>query len=389
MQGDLGETEQRLILDIYDTVLDPSKWTDVLDRVAHAVGARGCMIFELDDPLGKGGRLRAPHISSRYKRDAVEEYIKAFTELELEDQEVFARYSARGDGIDLIGDDVLAPTAAELALRPNSAAMREYGISHRAGALLSKDQPDRDRFSVQFSDRHGPLNGAARATLNLLLPHIAKASELARPVSQLVQRAQGLFEAIERLRVGVCMIRNNRQIVVENAEFARQREMVRIFRRTPNGLLEMVSSSDQVWFANLIGDAGAHGKYGARPRKEALAGGDGETGGLAVEVVPLASADAFGEPRVDGFAVYSLDTSQPIPLDMRRVEMALSLTRSEAGLIEYLAEGLTNREFAARRERSVETVNSQVKAILSKTDCANRTQLIRKITNIGADFLTH
>jgi len=132
-----------------------------------------------------------------------------------------------------------------------------------------------------------------------------------------------------------------------------------------------------------------HGKFGARPRKEALVGGSSESGGLAVEILPLASNDAFGEQRIDGFAVCSLDTSQPIPLDLKRVSQALSLTNTEIRLIEFLAEGLTNREIAARRVRSIETINSQVKGILMKTDCANRTQLIRKITNIGADFLIH
>ena len=52
-----------------------------------------------------------------------------------------------------------------------------------------------------------------------------------------------------------------------------------------------------------------------------------------------------------------------------------------------LAEGLTNRQISDRRNRSVETINSQVKSLLAKADCANRTQLIRRATTIGCRFL--
>ena len=48
---------------------------------------------------------------------------------------------------------------------------------------------------------------------------------------------------------------------------------------------------------------------------------------------------------------------------------------------------LTNREIAGHRDRSVETINTQVKSLLAKADCANRTQLIRRATTIGCRFL--
>lgn len=383
----MQQIETSLILDIYDTVLDAARWPPVLDRIANALGARGCMIFELTSGRGAERALAAPFISDGYDRPLVEDYLRAFRTDELEDQDVFSRHSANGDGIDVIGDAVLAPDAAALAARPNARAMAEYGIRFRAGALLNKDDPRRDRFSVQFSERHGPFCVVDDRMLATILPHVAKACALARPVAQLAQLGDGLEQTLDRFRMGVCLMRADRRIVTENAEFKRQRAEAGIFRRLPDGRLEMCAAADRAWLADLTGDAARHGRFGARPRKEAMASRSCSGGGLSVEVAPLTSADAFGERRLDGFALYSLDTTQPIELDLDLVATTLSLTGSETALVDLMAEGLTNREIALRRDRSVETVKTQVASLLAKADCVNRTQFIRLVSNMGARFL--
>ncbi|MCF7702226.1 helix-turn-helix transcriptional regulator [Loktanella sp. M215] len=380
-----GDTS--LILDIYDTVLDTARWPQVLDRIAASLGARGCMIFELTPGTGSDRILTAPFISEKYDRTLVDDYLRTFSTIEIEDQDVFARFSATGDGIDVIGDHMLAADHATLAARPNARAMADYGIRYRAGALLSKDDPRRDRFSVQFSERHGPFTAEDAAKLQWILPHVAKACALARPVSQLAEMNSGLAEALDRFRIGVCLLRADGQIVMENAEFERQRTEAGVFRRLRDGRLEMCAAADRAWLADLMGSAHCHGRFGARPRKEALGSRSCRAGRLSVELAPITSADAFGERRLDGFALYSLDTGRPIDLDIGLVAQTLSFTASETALVGLLAEGLTNREIAQRRNRSVETVKTQVTSLLSKADCVNRTQFIRLVSNMGAKFL--
>ena len=375
-----------LVLDIYDTILDESAWDRVLDQVAGLIGARGCIMFEIDTEQTRA--LTATHLSSAYDRSLVNEYNRVFVEQELADQSVFARHSTLGDEITVVSDEVLAKSQEELAARPNARAMAGWGIHHRAGAILSRDNPSHNRFSVQFSREHGPLNAADQGILRILLPHMAKACELARPVSSLQRASVSLSAALDRLRIGVCLIRSNRDIIAKNAEFDRQIGETGVFFRSSSGKLQMRQAEDQLWLEQLVASAGNHGRYGARPRKEALGGtGEGAEITLSVEIAPLTSADAFGETRLDGFAVYSLDTSRPIVLDIDVVSKALSLTQSEGALVDMLSQGLTNREIAERRQRSVETVNSQVKSLLSKAGCANRTQIIRRATTIGANFL--
>lgn len=379
--------DPNLLVDIYDVVVDPEKWPAILDRVARAVDARGCILFGIETDGDAGTDLIAPFMSTNYDPDLVRAYIEAFREYELEDQRIFARHSVLGDNVDIIGDDVLASSPEELAKRPNARAMAEFGIAHRAGALLSKDQPARDRFSVQFSQRQGRLRPENKKVLQQILPHLAKACELARPIRQLDLQRSLLADALDLLTVGVCLIRADGAVIAHNREFERQLQECRLFRIAPNGRLEPTNARDRGWFSEMTLGVASHGRFGAKPRKEAMAAAAVDGPQLAVEVIPLNSELAIGSPNVDGFMVCSLDTTLGIEMDTELIAQILGLSKSETQLVELLADGLTNRQIAEKRDRSIETVNTQVKGLLSKTDCANRTQLIRRAASIGAHFL--
>lgn len=376
---------QDLVLGIYDAVLDPALWPDILDRLAHEVGALGIIIFDMTDDAEA---LSVRTFSSRYERRAIERYLALHVSYEMADQRIFARHSAAADRIEVIGDEVLAPTSAQLAARPNSQAMAQFGILHRAGALLSRDNPGRDRFSIQFSRSHGPLGSGDRAVLGLYLPHLAKAFELSRPIDRWRGLAAGLAATLDRLSIGICLIRPDRAVIAQNSEFRRQVDELGVMAVTRDGRLEVRHPEGRAWLERLTGDPARHGQFGARPRKEALGAlrRDDQVS-VSVEIAPLGTLEAFGGGRLDGYVVYCLDTSRPVEIDLDGVRRAMGLTAAEADLLGLLAEGLTNREIAGHRDRSVETINTQVKSLLAKADCANRTQLIRRATTIGCRFL--
>ena len=173
-----------LVLDIYDTALDPGRWPDVLEKVSHYVGARGAFIFELQG-VGPAQNIFAPFFSSSYDPAIVTKYLQVHNQQELADQEIFARLSRRTDRIQLIGDDVLTETEEELVARANVQEMMRNGLRYRAGALLNKDQLNHDRFALQFSKRGGPITAETARKAELILPHIAKALNVSRPTTQL------------------------------------------------------------------------------------------------------------------------------------------------------------------------------------------------------------
>jgi len=77
------------------------------------------------------------------------------------------------------------------------------------------------------------------------------------------------------------------------------------------------------------------------------------------------------------------DTSKSISIDWKLAKEALRLTDAESEVAELVCQGITNSEIAERRGKSIETVNVQVKKILSKSRTGNRTQLMRLMCNFS------
>lgn len=372
------------VLKIYDTVANQALWPDVLDRVARRIDARGCVIIEWPQ-APEDLRLKATHFSGGFEAEVIQGYIERCAPWEVEDWKVFERLSREQDEIDLIDDSVLAPTLEALKQRPNVQALQRFGLLHRAGGLLNKDNKVQSRFSIQYGAERGRPTGEERRWMSEVLPHIAKALELGRPARELAEQKAGMLVAIDRLAVGVCVLDSNGCVVVKNTEFDRQLAEIPAFRVDRYGKLFMNRDEDQALFASLCADAMRHGRHGARPRKEAIGAGTGEH--LCIEVIPLDQAADFGSSRFGGCVLYSQDPSVPMACDTGAIQRAYGLTDAELQLVDLICEGLTNAQIAERRDRSISTINSQVKSILAKTDCATRTQFVRLTMSFGGSYL--
>lgn len=376
-----------LVLDIYDTVADTSLWPGVLDKFSESVDARGCIVFELQS-YGTSREIKASQYSEKYDPAVLSGYIEAFSQEELADQDQFEAMSLASDTIDLIGDHELALSRPDFFERPNVQMLQSVGIAHRAAGLLDKDDRRRSRFSVQFTEDQGPLSPARRAEMGQYLPHIAKALNLSGPANRLAETNQSLIAAMDKLRIGVCILDAKGRIAASNTEFQRQQQDYHAFYVDPTDRLHLQATHGAKRFELLSEDALNHGRFGARPRKEAITiNRDGSPGVLCVDLAPLDHSDEIGSAAFRGLVLYSLDTSQPVRFNPQVMQQAFSLTAAEIALVELLNEGLTNGQIAERRDRSLETIKAQMKSLLAKTHCANRTQLVRMLSNFNADYL--
>lgn len=122
-----------------------------------------------------------------------------------------------------------------------------------------------------------------------------------------------------------------------------------------------------------------HGRFGARPRKEAVVSSVDPV--LCIEIAPLTRSEEISSRSFDGFILCSTDTSLPVRCDPTPMQSTFGLTPAEMAIVNSIGQGLTNPEIAERRERSVATVNTQVKSILSKI-------AMRKPNPIRADDAT-
>jgi DNA-binding CsgD family transcriptional regulator len=372
------------VLRIYDTVADATLWPEVLQRFAEQINAVGCIVFEWDGS-SQDRVLSASITSSYYDPDAINTYIsKCFVD-EASNQDVFEAHSLAQDRIDLIEDDVLASNLTDLKELPNVRVLQKLGILHRAAGLLNKDNTTISRFSVQLSNNRGRLTAEERFHMAAILPHIAKALELGRPAQQISLERRSLLASMDRLTIGVCILDPKGHIVVFNEEFRRQHDTYTVFQTLQNGFLKLRNHKEQKTFETLKDHALNHGQFGARPRKEAIA-----TNGksfLCIEVTPLDKFQEMGTKRFEGYILYSTDTTMPVHCNSSLLKRIFKLTDAELALVDMIGMGLTNTQIAERRQRSVATINAQVKSILAKSQCPTRTQFVRLMMSFGASYV--
>jgi len=378
-----------LILRIYDTALDPRTWPRVLAEVAAHCGATGAFVFEMRREA-EARTIEAVHYSHGQDASMLDAYLAQFAEQELIDQDYFAEMSKKGERIRLIPDDGLAghyDPLGGLEAQPHIQLQRQFGFNARAGALLNKDDYYRDRFALVYKAPETLTEPELKSRTELLLPHIAKALDVTRPTARLQDRYAGIVGAIDHLNLGVCVISNDRSIVFQNDEFKRQLEAYHVMSRGPDGRLNFNQNNFGADLAALLSDVGAHGHHGARPRREAVVTSvtlDHHT--LCIELLPLQHAEAYGEMRLNGHIIYSLDTSRMHRIRTKLIQQLFGLTKSEAEVLELMAEGLTNREISERRGKSTDTINTQVKALYPKMQVENRTQAVRLATNLSSSL---
>lgn len=373
-----------LTLKIYDAVADPTVWQPVLDEVVDRTGAHGSIVFEWHE-AGPSRHLVAPLHSGRYPDDMLSLYLDKCAHLEERDQNIVRQHTTDRDAVELLDDTLIAATPEGLRSTEHVKFLESIGIFHRAAGVMNKDNRWISLFSLQLGAGRPQLNVEERAFLSPQLPHLAKALDLSIPLRQLHQRYKAVLSAMDQLTMGLCVLDRRGLIVARNEEFQRQQESHRSIRVGADGRLLLASTEANKRLASLMEHAGRHGQFGARPRKESVVSDPNDA--LCIEVSPLQKTQEIGTARFDGFLICSTDTSLPMQCNAERVRAAFGLTAAETALIEPMAQGLTNPEIADRRERAVGTINAQIKSILSKSDCANRTQFVRAMMRFGTQFL--
>lgn len=373
-----------LTLTIYDAVADPTGWQRVLDQIVDQTGAHGTIVFEWNETEATR-QLTAPLHSGRYPTKMVSLYLEHYAHLEEQDQNIVRRHTHDHDAVELLDDSLIAATPEKLRATEHVKFLQSIGIFHRAAGVMNKDNRWISLFSLQLGDGRPRLSQQERAFLGPQLPHLAKALDLSIPLRRLYQRNKAVLSAMDQLTIGLCVLDQRGLIVARNEEFQRQQEAYRSIRVSPDGRIVFSDTDANKRLAELMGHVGHHGQFGARPRKESVVNNPTDT--LCIEVSPLRNADEIGSDTFDGFLVCSTDTSLPIQCNSHRVQAAFNLTNAETALIEPIAQGLTNPEIADRRERAVATINAQVKSMLAKSGCANRTQFVRAMMRFGTRFL--
>ncbi|MEZ5585418.1 MAG: helix-turn-helix transcriptional regulator, partial [Candidatus Competibacteraceae bacterium] len=95
-----------------------------------------------------------------------------------------------------------------------------------------------------------------------------------------------------------------------------------------------------------------------------------------VEIAPLRDDGQETGQALRGAMVFIVDPERTDVVSVKGLAVAFGLSKAEEDVCRRLALGRTNEEIADMRGVTLETVKSQVKAVLNKTRTRNRTELV-------------
>ena len=375
-----------LVSRIYDTALDPETWSTVLLDIAITLGASGSMIFELNETNGIQ-RIRTPYQSKNYDPIAVQAYLRKHNAQELIDQAAFAEISGTGEDINLFDDIQFNLSKDDLLKQSNVRDMMAAGLKHRSGTVLNKDSWQIDRFALQYSNKRGPSTSQEKKVAKVILPHVAKALRIGRPLLGNGNVQATFASRLDRLPFGLCVISPKGFPISTNLEFDRIAETTPVFKYLSTGQLIMTDGAGLESYTALMENAEIHGKTGAYPRRQSIfLPSDERDLGYFIEICPISSNSEYGRLPEKSRLITVLDSNRSRQLDSNTMAKFFPLSKSEQLVLELIGFGHTNKEIADIRNRSEETINSQVKSLLFKTYTKNRTELVQLALSIEAPF---
>lgn len=376
--------DSELIAKIYDCASHPKLWGDILQEIADRADAYGGMIFD-SCRTSKGERIGLYSCSSVYDPNVALHYARKHNDYEIIDQAKFARLSSDGDEVNLIRCEALADDRMALEKQPNVRAMMEMGIHYRAGALLSKETSSMDRFALQFTHSNGPITQDELEWVETILLHVSKSLSIGRVLNSQKQEIDAKTAVLARLPFGVAIVSAGKELLSANPEFMRIAEECNLLARGGRGLSVDRLPDDM---RRMLGGISAHGTKGSRPRKEAvyLPFDDGEFG-VFLEISPTTPDAGAVTGSHSSFVVTALDSRKSHEIDAEAIAKYFPLSPSEKLVLEMVVRGNTNSEIAQERGRTVETVNSQLKALLRKSGSRNRTELVRVAVSLSSSAL--
>jgi DNA-binding CsgD family transcriptional regulator len=227
---------------------------------------------------------------------------------------------------------------------------RPAGIEHQISIALPSTGPRLIRITLNRA--RGDFTERDRLVLDLVRPHVTQAKETADAFARLVTERRDLEQAAEAVHVGVVVVRDGRATYTN----PRARKQLATYFATGAPLPGRLPDALAAWLGTARRPRGSGGMPPSRgPLVVAR-------GGRRLEIRALEERDGHILLLQE-----RLTEITPRPLE------SLGLTRRQAEVLAWLAEGKANIEIAAILTISPSTVARHVEAIFEKLGVRTRT----------------
>lgn len=367
---------------LYSTTFGVARWPRALDAISDLIGGNGALLFVHDEGPAE---LQISAASSHYLPEDVEIYLRSFAK---DDEFRWVRVLDELPPRTIQNDTDIWPDRGVYDAMPSVRFLRDLHLYNRVAVRPCAHGGWKDALTVLFDDRRAGIQPEEVRRLALLVPHVARAIEVQRPFQLLMRRFSAVLGALDRLGVGVLVLREPGDVVVSNREADRVLEADDGVRRGPHGTLVAIDSKADARLRVAIARVSHSARLESSPASMTIeiprrTGKDA----YLVDVAPLRDDGAEMGAAFSGVLLTLIDPEHREMVSIQGLARSYGLSPVETLVCRLLAQGLTLREIAASRGVSFDTVKSQSRAIYAKTRTRNRRELVRRALSIAPPLL--
>ncbi len=361
----------------YDSIITTKNWSETVDRLGHALAAKAVVLMLKERATAFDG-FDAYSEAYRQRHEEFDYYCKKYIHLE---EEAWRRLARCSPGV-LMEDSFLYHQSREkLDKMPHyKYGKKHLGIGVRAGFRVSDNLAWTDSIGLSYDSAADIAKQDLQRSIEFLTPHLSRALELSRAVSMLRQKYSALAKSLDMFGLGIAVSLRDGQIIVKNKQADRLFNSSATVTLKKNGKLEFANEKYSRLLSEIVDKASrtASGEGSAVAPPLIIEGTSGDSP-IILDVHPLNDSTGEFETELRGAILVFTDTGNPPRIDVSTFSRLYRLTPAESETCTLMSDGDSTEKISEMRGVSVNTSHNQVNAVLSKTRCQSRVQLLHLI----------
>ncbi|TFH68824.1 helix-turn-helix transcriptional regulator [Gammaproteobacteria bacterium LSUCC0057] len=257
--------------------------------------------------------------------------------------------------------------------------MKPINIHHMAGIDLRN--ANGQRFSVRFCRPKSAKNfgNAERAILALIAPHIQRAVANGMQLIQLDNERKLYSKTFTRQSIGIITLDERGKVITRNAiadELLRSKDGIHII----NDTIHLDSATARAKFTGYVEEVLEAQRQQSVAQVNALSV-DRPSGKADLEILikPMMIDKSVDPSHTPHMMVFINEPEKSYDIDIRILMSIYGLTRAEALLAKYLAEGANLDQSAQQLGIARNTARAQLRSIFAKTGVSQQSMLVSLI----------
>ncbi|MCV6590631.1 MAG: helix-turn-helix transcriptional regulator [Marinobacterium sp.] len=351
-----------LISAIYSAASSPDEWPEVARKIQRAIGGHSVHLA-MSDPVN-------------HRIDCI-----FSNSLSSDETRFYNQHVAHRDELTNVFNRVKAGTAFLLHDHFSEQQLNELdcyvgfydrvGLNDFAASYFYRDQALQGWCTVARSKSDAAFTQQQRDMLNILTPHLARATHISLQLSSAQQTRKIAQEALELLPLGIVLLSSQNRVVGHNN------------RATPflrksllnDWVLELPCPKAQQQLLTTLSRL----LPGSEPTTGQCISFDHESQTATAIITPWVNSDEQAEwlPMSTCAMVMINSNTQALPLDWLRQRYTLS--KAEARTLSHLLTGASATQIADMQFVTTHTVRFHIKNLLLKTESNSQTQMVAQV----------